>query len=284
MTVLKNGYTGIGTSTPSALLHLKGNGGILNLEGTDHCFIQFYPDGYAGGRKGYFGYPGASSNEITLTNQITGGNITFSTVQDATAGTGYIGLLGPARITHNSTYDVWIQGGSSTLMGNARNLALLGIISSDRLCVNYDAEYTGGTWIDGLVYMPAVYSTTVSSPHSLYINSAGQIGGVSSSIKYKENVYNLQDIDWLFNLRPVLYNYKNCNPSDIQYGLIAEEVERINPLLVIYGADNKPDGLMYERLTVPMLKAIQDQKKEIETLKETINKLETLVNQLLDEK
>ena len=71
------GNVGLGTDSPQSVLHVKGNGGTLNLEGTDHSYIQFYPDGYATGRKGYFGYAGATDNTITLRNEI--GDICFST-------------------------------------------------------------------------------------------------------------------------------------------------------------------------------------------------------------
>lgn len=51
-----------------------------------------------------------------------------------------------------SSYDVWLQGNStSTGGGTARNLALLGVKSSDTLYVNYNREYTGGTIIGGPV-------------------------------------------------------------------------------------------------------------------------------------
>ncbi|MBK7132733.1 MAG: tail fiber domain-containing protein [Bacteroidales bacterium] len=107
------------------------------------------------------------------------------------------------------------------------------------------------------------------SSESKVVNSSGEVGGSASfSIKYKENVYDFDNYSWLYDLRPVTYNYKNYNPADIQYGLIAEEVDSVNPLLVVYGSDNKPDGLMYEKLTVPMLKAIQEQQKQINSLKE----------------
>lgn len=50
------------------------------------------------------------------------------------------------------SYDVWLQGNSAAIGGGtARNLALLGVKSSDTLYVNYNREYTGGTIIGGPV-------------------------------------------------------------------------------------------------------------------------------------
>jgi hypothetical protein len=143
-------------------------------------------------------------------------------------------------------------------------------------------EYAKGLTIydiDG-VYLPATWGQAATGGTTLYINSSGKIGTNTSSIRYKENVFDLVEYDWLYNLRPVIYNYKNTDISDLQYGLIAEEVDKVNPLLVIRNKDDQPDGMMYERLTVPMLKAIQDQKNEIDELKEKIKKLEELILQM----
>jgi hypothetical protein len=137
--------------------------------------------------------------------------------------------------------------------------------------------------VDG-VNMPKVYTQSVSlSTQALYIDVNGKLGYNASSIKYKENVNNLENVDWLFALRPVTYNYKVDQPTNIQYGLIAEEVNEANPLLVIYGADKSPDGLMYEKLVVPMLKAIQKQQKELDSSKQENQQLKSELQSLREE-
>jgi hypothetical protein len=240
------------------------------------------------------GFSGSESNAVTI---LKNGKVGIGT------GTGMpthlLDVRGQMRMTESSTYDVWIQGGGVTGSGytDNRNLSLIGFDedSGDKLFVNFLGEYLGGTEIGGPVTVPGTLSVTgaltfadpftrtITTPRVMYINAAGLVGGNSSSIKYKENVLELNNYDWLYNLRPVYYNYKNTNPDDLQYGLIAEEVNEINPLLVIYGSDNKPDGLMYERLTVPMLKAIQDQKKEIESTKLENQQLKSELQSLRDE-
>lgn len=68
---------------------------------------------------------------------------------DVTSGT--LTVNGPIYNDHSSTaYDVWIQGGSAS-SGEARNLAMLGVISGDYLSINHSSEYTGGTRIGGPV-------------------------------------------------------------------------------------------------------------------------------------
>ncbi len=69
-------------------LRVKNTGGsILRLEGTDHGYIEWYPDGAAAGRKAWTGFGGASDNNFQITNQISGAHIVlFPTV------TGNVGI------------------------------------------------------------------------------------------------------------------------------------------------------------------------------------------------
>lgn len=73
------GNVGVGTTIPRTVMHVTGNGGAFNLEGTDHAYIQYYPDGIAAGRKAYLGYPNATSNDLTIANEISGGKLTLNT-------------------------------------------------------------------------------------------------------------------------------------------------------------------------------------------------------------
>jgi hypothetical protein len=63
---------GIGTLDPKTPLHVKGNGGLLNLEGKDHGYIQYYPRGFVGGRKSYVGVAGANDTSFYIVNEDTG--------------------------------------------------------------------------------------------------------------------------------------------------------------------------------------------------------------------
>lgn len=67
--------TGIGTTSPQAKLHIKSNGNVLRLEGSDHAYMEFFPQGSAT-RLAYFGFPSSNFNQINLFNQSgTGGSL-----------------------------------------------------------------------------------------------------------------------------------------------------------------------------------------------------------------
>ncbi|HRN70240.1 MAG TPA: FG-GAP-like repeat-containing protein, partial [Candidatus Woesebacteria bacterium] len=121
--------------------------------------------------------------------------------------------------------------------------------------------------IYGTITADTLYTTTVGGTNrDLYVDNTGVIGYVSSSERYKENINSLNNIDWLYNLRPVDYEYKNDSTNTLQYGLIAEEVNSINPLLVSYNDQGIPETVSYSKLVTPLLKAVQNQRSDIISL------------------
>ena len=68
------GSVGIGTLVPQARLHVKGEAGIFNLEGSTSVHMQFYPKGFAAGRKAYVGF-GDTSDGLTIQNETNAGPV-----------------------------------------------------------------------------------------------------------------------------------------------------------------------------------------------------------------
>ncbi len=68
-----------GSADIAGSLHITQNAGTLNLVGTDHSYIQWYPDGLSAGRKAYTGYGGATDNSFSIVNEISGGNVKINT-------------------------------------------------------------------------------------------------------------------------------------------------------------------------------------------------------------
>ncbi len=134
---------------------------------------------------------------------------------------------------------------------------------------------------NGEIFMPGVYGDAISvSPRDLYISSTGQLGYIVSSKKYKKNIKNMESTDWLYELRPVNFNYKKNNSDIKEYGLIAEEVEKVNKLFVSYNEKGKVETVSYSKLITPMLKALIDQKNRISILESQNNDLKTEIEEI----
>ena len=130
---------------------------------------------------------------------------------------------------------------------------------------------------NGEIFFPDAYSDIVTAGRDLFIANDGKIGYLSSSRRYKSNITSLDDIGWLYDLRPVNFTYRDDESKTQRYGLIAEEVEEVNPLFVSYNDNGEVETVSYSQLVSPMLKALQEQNKIIQSLQEEIEKLRALV-------
>jgi len=84
----------------------------------------------------------------------------------------------------------------------------------------------------------------------------GQLGVVASSARYKQDIEPLggaanDAAEKLSLLRPVSYSYKT-EPEATHYGLIAEEVDKVMPELVVRDEQNRPETVQYQEL-IPLL-------------------------------
>ncbi|MBU0763836.1 MAG: tail fiber domain-containing protein, partial [Bacteroidetes bacterium] len=107
-----------------------------------------------------------------------------------------------------------------------------------------------------------------------------KLGYLSSSKRYKKDISDMENVDWLYELHPINYVYRNDDSKVRQYGLIAEEVEQVNPLFVSYNETGSPETVMYSKLISPMVKALQEQEKEKAEMKAEIESLKSENKQL----
>jgi hypothetical protein len=119
-------------------------------------------------------------------------------------------------------------------------------------------------------YAAGIDGVTVSGGVEVFINSSGQLGTVNSSLRFKEDVHDMGDASSaILQLRPVTYRYKQpyadgSKPTD--YGLIAEEVAKVYPDLVVKGADGQIQTVQYQKLTPMLLNELQKQHQLLEQM------------------
>ena len=110
-----------------------------------------------------------------------------------------------------------------------------------------------------------VYANNIGGDtfRNLNIRSDGRLGVNTSSKRYKKNIKDISDISWIYDLRPVDFEWKETNKKD--WGLIAEEVLEVNPRIV--GIENEvPEWVDYKKLIPILLKAVQELSAKVEAL------------------
>jgi len=118
----------------------------------------------------------------------------------------------------------------------------------------------------------------VANAVPVVIDSAGQLGTVSSSRRFKEDIADLGEVArGIQGLRPVRFRYtapfaNGARP--VQYGLIAEEVEKVLPALVAYDTEGKPETVMYHVLPTLLVSEVQRLERERDTLTSRVEALE----------
>jgi hypothetical protein len=276
MRIDSSGNVGIGTTSPTdtagfgrCLDIRSSSGAAIYLRDSDDTTNDTFTigrdnaDSYLNSASGNTLFFNAGSERARIT---TAGNLLVGTTSDAAG----------ARLTVINT------GASARLMQMTKGDTNDYFIVADSLGSN--RFLVSGT---GAVLALGVYSTVVGGTNrDVFVDSLGNLGYVSSLRETKTNIANLTDTSWLYQLNPVTFNYRKKDEEgnytdetdgDIQYGMIAEDVEQVRPDLCFYDeVDGQQElrGIQYSKLVPVMLKAIQEQQQMIETLQAKVAALE----------
>ena len=121
-------------------------------------------------------------------------------------------------------------------------------------------------------------TTGVADAIPVMVDSAGQLGTVSSSRRFKFDIADMGGAsNGLMRLRPVTFRYKQATADGahpIQYGLIAEEVAEVNRDLVVYEKDGQALTVKYHLLPTMLLNEVQRQQRAIDELTRRLEELE----------
>jgi hypothetical protein len=132
-------------------------------------------------------------------------------------------------------------------------------------------------------FVAGIFGATVTGGVPIYITSTGQLGTLTSSAKFKKNIHDMGHAsDALLSLHPVTFQYKpEIDPAGTpQFGLIAEEVEKVSPDLVVHDADHQIYTVRYEAVNAMLLNEFQKQHEIIADQEKTIAEQQKLLQSL----
>ena len=116
-------------------------------------------------------------------------------------------------------------------------------------------------------FVAGIFGSTVASGVGVIVNSSGQLGTVLSSERFKEAIKPMDKVsEAILSLQPVTFRYKQeLDPNGIpQFGLIAEQVDKVNPDLVVRGEDGKVTTVRYEAVNAMLLNEFLKEHRKVD--------------------
>jgi len=138
-------------------------------------------------------------------------------------------------------------------------------------------------------FIAGIYNTSITG-NAVMVNSSGQLGVVVSSERFKTAVAPMgAKTAKLGLLRPVIFKLRTDANGEVQYGLVAEEVAKVYPELVVRDALGRIDGVRYDELAPMLLNEMQKdhakvaaQESEIRDLKRQLARMNVLEHDLTE--
>jgi len=129
-------------------------------------------------------------------------------------------------------------------------------------------------------FIRGISGTTVSSGAPVLVAANGHLGTITSSKRFKEEIKPMDKAsEALFSLKPVSFRYKKeLDPAGTQqFGLVAEDVEKVNPDLVVRDENGKVNSVRYEQINAMLLNEFLKEHKKVVEQQSTITELKSTV-------
>jgi hypothetical protein len=259
------------TATGAAALLFNTTGTENTANGT--AALEFNDTGFQNTASGAFalfsntnGINNTANGELALFSNTTGndnvavgnGALLSHTIGDSNSAIGVNALTSNTTGFHNTA----LGFGAGSNVTTANNVICIG------------AE---GNNMDNACYIGQIFGATSSGGIAVFINSNGRLGTATSSRRFKEEIKPMDKTsEVLLALKPVTFHYKKeIDPAGMQqFGLVAEEVEKVNPALVVRDKEGRPYSVRYDQVNAMLLNEFLKEHRKVEQQQATITQLQ----------
>jgi hypothetical protein len=140
------------------------------------------------------------------------------------------------------------------------------ITANNVICIGANVP---GDDVGNSCFIGNIFGQTSSGGSGVFIDPDGKLGTTTSSQRFKKEIKPMdQASDLLFLLKPVSFRYKKeIDPhSTPQLGLVAEDVEKVNPDLVVHDQGGKPYSVRYDQVNAMLLNEFLKEHRKVEKL------------------
>ncbi|HEX4668004.1 MAG TPA: tail fiber domain-containing protein, partial [Chthoniobacterales bacterium] len=230
-----------------------------------------------------------SSNTFGSANTASGANaLAGNTTGSSNTADGYGALFA------NATGGANTASGYNALLNNSTgsNNIALGYLAGSNLTTgdnNIEIGNTGTTRESAKIrigtrgthndtYIAGIFGATVASGAAVFVDNKGHLGTITSSARYKEEIKPMAKAsEAILGLEPVTFHYKKeIDPQSApQFGLVAEQVARVDPDLVARDENGRPYTVRYEAVNAMLLNEFLKQHRRMESLETTVAELKS---------
>ena len=230
------------------------------------------------------GHDALFSNGTGIRNTATGSfALFFNTTGNDNAALGYFALY------NNTTGNSNTAEGFAALMNNTTGVGnmALGNFSGENLTTGDNNIDIGNQGVAGeagtirigaagtqtAIYVAGIVGTHLPMSTPVFVNAHGQLSTTPSSQRFKADIKPMDKAsEAVLALKPVTFHYKKeFDPDGIpQFGLVAEQVEKVNPDLVVRDAEGKVFSVRYEAVNAMLLNEFLKEHRTVQKLEATV--------------
>jgi trimeric autotransporter adhesin len=162
------------------------------------------------------------------------------------------------------------QGNNNILIGNFGDVEL------------FNSIFIGREGVHNFTVIAGIYGQPTQNGLPVYIDANHRLGTTTSSRRFKQDVKPMDKAsDSLLALRPVTFRYnKAIDPAGRrQFGLVAEDVEKVSPDLVVCDKKGKPYAVRYDQVNAMLLNEFLKEHRQVQEQKTTIAQLKSAMAQ-----
>jgi len=129
-------------------------------------------------------------------------------------------------------------------------------------------------------FIGGIYGRTIGpTPLQVGIGTDGKLGTMVSSVRFKHDIKPMDKTsEAILALKPVTFHYKSNSTNTPQFGLVAEDVEKVNPDLVVR-VNGETYTVRYDAVNAMLLNEFLKEHQTVKALKSTVEKQEALIAQ-----
>src|SRR5262249_32176707 len=204
-----------------------------------------------------------------------------------TDGAGNVAIGDDALFSSDGSYNTavgYAVGENLTLATSSENIYIgdsagtldfLGNPGGDEFGVIRIGSFSSGTnacFINGIANNGPFADTVTIDP------AAGQLGGLPSSARFKKDIEPRDKTsEAIYSLKPVTFHYKKDKTNTPWFGLIAEDVAKVNPALIGVDKEGKPYCVAYDKVNAMLLNEFLKEHRKVQELEATVAKLTAVV-------